>query len=275
MKIFRRLLSGNIIASFALGYLIIIILLAVFAPYVAPYNPKSSDLSNRFSPPDTSHPFGTDSLGRDVLSRVIYGSRVSLAVGFVSTGIALFIGVILGLVAGYYGGLIDEVIMRVCDIFLTLPWLPLVLIFVAIFGSNLTNIYVIFGITWWTEITRVIRPESKSLTQRDFIMAEKSMGASAWRIIFRHLLPNQIPAIIVLTSLMLGWTILGMSTVGFLGLAPITIDWGSDLSQSLKFILKGSWWLVFFPGLAIFLTCLCFYLMSDVLQDFFNIRMRR
>jgi peptide/nickel transport system permease protein len=267
--------TRNRTATVSLTFIIIVVLSAVFSPQIAPYNPEAIDLRNRFSPPDGRHLLGTDSLGRDVLSRIIYGARVSLVVGFISAAIALCIGVPLGLIAGYYGGLVDEIIMRVTDIFLTLPWLPMVLVFVTIFGNDITNILIIFGGLAWPDITRVVRPESMSLTERDFILAEKVIGASPTRILFLHLLPNQLPSILVYTTLLVGWGILGMSSVGFLGLAPITIDWGSDLSQALKYMITGSWWLVLFPGIAIFLTVLCFYLVSDAIQDLVNRRERR
>jgi peptide/nickel transport system permease protein len=275
VKSLLKRLSRNYVASIALVFIVLVILSAAFSPQIAPYPPEKIDLKNRFSPPTSKNLLGTDSLGRDVLSRIIFGARISLLVGFISTAIALGIGVPLGLMAGFYGGIVDEVIMRVTDIFLTLPWLPMILLFVAIFGNSLSNIYVVFGVLAWPDITRVVRPESLSLTQRDFIMAEKVMGASTRRILFRHLLPNQLGPILVYTTILVGWAILGMSAVGFLGLAPITVDWGSDLSQALKYMITGSWWLVLFPGLAIFLTVLSFYLVSDAIQGITSRRERR
>ena len=183
-----RRFTKNRIATISLGFIIIIILSAFFAPYIAPYDPGFINLKNRFSPPNSKHLLGTDSLGRDVLSRVIYGARVSLTVGFISAAIALCIGVPLGLIAGYYGGVVDEVIMRVTDVFLTLPWLPMVLLFVTIFGNSVTNIYLIFGGLSWPDITRIVRPETMSLTERDFIIAAKVIGASTPQILFKHLL---------------------------------------------------------------------------------------
>ena len=267
--------ASNYFAVAALGYILLMVALAVFAPYVAPYNPDKINLKNRLSPPTVDNLLGTDALGRDVLSRIIFGSRIVLTVGFVSTVIAIGLGVLLGLLAGYFGGLVDEIIMRAADVFLTLPWLPLVILLVAVFGSNLTNIYVIIGVLFWPDVARIVRPESLSLAQRDFIVAEKVMGASSLRILFRHLLPNQMATITVYTAVVMGWSILSMAAIGFLGLSPITIDWGSDLSQSMRYMTIGGWWLVLFPGLAIFLTCLSFHVVSDALQQFSAIRMRR
>jgi peptide/nickel transport system permease protein len=243
-----------------------VIISALFAEYIAPYDPMQMDTKNMLAPPELGHPFGTDYLGRDILSRVIYGGKVTLLVGFSAGVIMTAIGLLIGLLSGYFGGRVDLVLMRITEIFMTIPILPLLLLLVAIFGSSLKNVIFVIAILSWPSLARIVRAESMSVVKRDFIMAEVALGASHKRIIFYHVLPNITGSVIVYLILGIAWAILNEAALDFLGLAPFAISWGYDLSLSLNYWISGSWWMVFFPGFAIFLTCFSFFLLSDGLS---------
>ena len=198
---------------------------------------------------------------------VVYGARTSLTVAFAAGSILALLGTIVGLVAGYFGGKIDGALMRTADIFLTLPTLPLILVIAALLGPSLLNIMLIIGITSWPFMARLVRSNVLSMTQREFIQIEKVMGASTSRIVFRHLFPNQFSLILVYTSLSLPVVILTEAAIEFLGLAPISISWGFLLNVSISYWIAGAWWMSFFPGLAIFMTSLSFYLVSEGLKE--------
>jgi peptide/nickel transport system permease protein len=264
---FLRDYSRNRAALFGLLFLLVLALSAIFANLIFPGNPNTPNLKTNLLPPSLQFPFGTDYLGRSLLMLVVYGARTSLTVAFAAGSILALLGTIVGLVAGYFGGKVDGALMRMADIFLTLPTLPLILVIAALLGPSLLNIMLIIGITSWPFMARLVRSNVLSMTQREFIQIEKVMGASTSRIVFRHLFPNQFSLILVYTSLSLPVVILTEAAIEFLGLAPISISWGFLLNVSISYWIAGAWWMSFFPGLAIFMTSLCFYLVSEGLKE--------
>lgn len=246
---------------------------AVFAPLIAPYNPVEPNLKTVLVGPSVAHPFGTDTLGRDVLARVIYGSRVSLLVGFVSVGIAVLIGIAIGSVSGYYGGIIDEVIMRFVDLMMCFPTFFLILAVIALLEPSIWNIMIVIGLTNWMSIARLIRAEILSIKNKEFVLAAKALGLSEFRIIFRHVLPNAMSPIYVVATLGIGGAILTESALSFLGIGvqPPTASWGNILTQA-KDNIEVAWWLSLYPGLAIFLTVMGYNLLGEGLRDIFDPR---
>jgi peptide/nickel transport system permease protein len=252
-----------------------VFVVAIFAPFIAPYDPAKIDIKNILIGPSLKHPLGTDDLGRDVLSRMIWGSRVSLEVGFVAVGIATLIGVLLGAIAGYYGGSVDSAIMRVVDIMLSIPTIFLVLAVIAILEPSIINIMIVIGLTSWMEPARLIRAEFISLKEREFVIAARAIGASDGRIIFRHVLPNGLSPILVSATMGVGGAILVESALSFLGLGvqPPTPSWGSLLASG-KDNIEIAWWLSAFPGLAILVTVLGYNLLGEGIRDALDPRQR-
>jgi len=251
------------------GFLVaLVFVLSIFAPIIAPYNPTTIDIKNILVGPGMSHPLGTDDLGRDVLSRMLWGGRVSLKVGFVAVGIATIIGIFLGSLAGYYGGWIDSLIMRAVDIMLSIPTIFLVLAVIAILEPNIINIMIVIGLTNWMEPARLIRAEFMSLKEREFVIAAHAIGATDTRIIMRHILPNGLSPILVSATMGIGGAILVESALSFLGLGvqPPTPSWGSLLSAG-KDNIEIAWWLSAFPGLAILITVLGYNLLGEGIRD--------
>ncbi len=255
-------------------------LLAILAPFIAPYDPNAinvdADLSGIFQPPSWEHWMGTDALGRDVLSRMLHGARVSLWVGFVSVGLACCIGVTLGLLAGYYGGLVDEAIMRIVDIMLCFPSFFLILAVIAFLEPNLVNIMVIIGLTSWMGVARLVRAETLTLRERDFVAAAKLAGTKPPLILFRHILPNAMAPVLVSATLGIAGAILTESALSFLGLGmqPPMASWGNMLLEG-KQALGIAWWMSMFPGLAILLTVLGYNLLGESLRDILDPRLSR
>ena len=248
-----------------------IVCCAIFAPLIAPYPADAGSAVHpvqAFLAPSASHLFGTDQVGRDVFSRVVYGARVSPLVAFFVLLISCAIGVSLGLVAGFFGGWIDEVIMRITDIFLAFPALLLALVFAAMLPPSLTSTTLAIAITWWPWYTRLIRGQAASISGRPYIESCRALGISRRRIIFRHILPNAITPLIVQISLDVGGVILTAAALSFLGLGAQdpTPDWGLMVSQGQSYITT-YWWIVTFPALAILLTALAFNLLGDGLRD--------
>lgn len=259
--------------------LLFLILTAILAPWIAPYPEHAfgaTEIKNKFRSPCLSHPFGTDELGRDIFSRVVYGSRISLQAGSVAISLALAIGVPLGLLAGYFGGVVDEVIMRTVDVFLSFPPLLLALAIAAMLGPSLTNAMVAIAIAWWPWYTRLLRGEAVSVRERDYVQAAKALGASWRRIIFRHLLPNTIVPVVIQASMDFGSVILTSASLSFLGLGaqPPLPEWGLMVSTARTYFLT-YWWVGTFPGLAIFLSVLAFNLVGDGLRELMDPRLRR
>ncbi len=252
------------------GTLIVLILVfvSIFAPHIVPYNPFVIDVAHVLEPPSRTHLCGTDLLGRDVFSRLIYGARISLEVGILAVGISLAIGVILGAIAGYYGGLVDGIISRFIDIMLCFPTIFLILAVIAYLEPSIINIMVIIGLTSWMGVARLVRAEFLSLKERDFVLAERAIGASNIRIIFYHILPNALAPILVSATLGVGNAILIESALSFLGLGvqPPIPSWGNMLTEG-KDTLHIAWWLSVFPGLAILITVLGFNLLGEAIQE--------
>lgn len=249
-------------------------LVAIFANQLAPHNPEVGVLAARFKPPFWQHGgsvqylLGTDQLGRDVLSRLIFGARISLVVGFTAVIFAGAVGTFLGILSGYLGGWVDQVIMRVTDTWLALPALTFAIFLAAIVGPSMWNIVIILGITYWTRYARVIRGEVLSLKERDFVRLAVVAGCSKWTIMRRHILPNVINSAIVLGSLMLGVVIIAEATLSFLGVGvpPPQPAWGLMLSDGKQGLMVGYWWLTVFPGVGIMLLVLSANLLGDWLR---------
>jgi len=251
------------------GVVVVAILTAgILAPAVAPYSYSSQSLLLRLKPPTASHWLGTDGFGRDILTRVVWGARVSLEIGFLATGLAILVGTAVGGAAGYFGGAVDTAIMRVADVFMSVPALFLILVVVALFGASLLNTALVVGLVTWAPVARIVRGECLTLRARDFVEAARALGASHGRILARHVLVNALPAIIVQGTLLLGQTILIESGLSYLGLGvqPPTPSWGNMVVEGRQF-LASAWWVSTFPGLAIFATVLGFNLFGDGLRD--------
>ena len=259
------------------GSCVVILLFAVsiFAPVIAPYDPHEINLKLVLAPPSGSHPCGTDQLGRDVFSRMVWGSRISLKVGFVATGIAILIGAVLGAVAGYYGRWTDAVIMRFVDIMLCFPTFFLILAVIALLEPSIWNIMIIIGLTGWMGITRLVRADFTSLKERDFVLAARAIGASDLRIIFVHILPNAMASVLVAATLGVAGAILTESALSFLGIGvqPPTPSWGNILTAG-KDNIDIAWWLSLYPGLAILITVLGYNLLGEGIRDSLDPRLR-
>ncbi|KAA0257760.1 ABC transporter permease [Deferribacter autotrophicus] len=243
-------------------------IIAIFAPVIATHDPFKIDLNNIFLPPSKEHLFGTDDLGRDVFSRVVYGTRVSLFVGFVAVGISILIGTILGLISGFYGGFVDVLIMRFVDIMLCFPSFFLILAVIGFLKPSLTNVMIIIGLTSWMGVARMVRAEVLSVKEREYVLATRVLGLPTWKILIKHILPNVFTPIFVTATLGVAGAILTESALSFLGLGvqPPTPSWGNILTAGKDNIMF-AWWLSFFPGIAIFLTVLGYNLLGEGLRD--------
>jgi len=265
--------------SAVVGLIIIICVLtmAIFAPYIAPHDPEKVDLKLRLKPPfwmeggSLEYPLGTDSLGRDVLSRIIYGSQKSLLVSFTSTIISSVLGVFLGMIAGYYGGRIDSIISRLGDIQLAFPLILLSIAVIAVLGTSTLNLIIVFGISNWVVYAKVARGAVLSAKEKEYVEAARSIGCSNLRILLLHIFPNIFASIIVIATLSLAGIIISESSLSFLGLGvpPPKPTWGGMLSEGRQYIYDG-WWVATFPGLAIALTVLGVNLFGDGLRDAYD-----
>ncbi|NCO24376.1 MAG: ABC transporter permease, partial [bacterium] len=263
---------------------IIIVMCALLANYIAPNDPNPSppQLANKLKPGFWSEkgiegaPLGTDSLGRCVLSRIIYGSRVSLSAGFVAVGIAMILGITFGVIAGYYGGWVDALIMRIVDIMFAFPALLLAIVIVAVIGQGLDKAMIAIGIVYTPQMARIIRSSVLYIKEMEYIEIQKAMGSSDGRVIFRHVLPNSIAPVIVYGTLMLASAILDCAALGFLGLGaqPPIPEWGAMLSKSYSYIISGAWWAATFPGIAILFSVLGLNLLGDGLRDILDPRLK-
>src|SRR5512136_3284517 len=265
----RLAVAGSVIVVF-------LFVVSLLAPWLSPFDPTAIDLKNILQPPSAKHWFGTDQLGRDVMSRMIWGSQISLKVGFVSTGIAILIGAILGSVAGYYGRGVDAVIMRFVDIMLCFPTFFLILAVIAFLEPSIWNIMIVIGVTGWMGVARLVRAEFLSLKERDYAVAEKALGAKDFRIIFRHILPNALAPVLVSATLGVAGAILTESALSFLGIGvqPPTPSWGNILTAG-KDNIDIAWWLSFYPGTAILITVLGYNLLGEGIRDALDPRLRR
>ncbi|HSP15584.1 MAG TPA: ABC transporter permease [Thermoanaerobaculia bacterium] len=256
------------LATAAVAYVAILTLIAAAAPLLAPYAPNAVDLASHLQPPNARHLFGTDDLGRDVLARMIHGSRVSLLVGYSATALSLLIGAALGALAGYYGGIADWLVSRLVEVVLCFPFLFLVLGIVALFKPSLYSILIALALTSWTTEARFVRAEFLRIRDLDYAQAARASGAGDGRIIFRHLLPNALAPVVVSASFGVASAILTESALSFLGfgVALPTASWGSILAVAQEYV-GFAWWLVAFPGVAIFLTVASFNVIGDRLRD--------
>ncbi len=263
----------NKLAIFGAIIVATLAIVAILAPFIAPYDPTEINIQQALLGPSTKHLLGTDQLGRDVFSRMVYGARISLAIGFVAVGISIFIGIIIGSIAGYYGGKIDSVLMRFVDIMLCFPSFFLILALVALLEPNITIIMIVIGITSWMGPARLIRAEILSLKEREFIQAAKVLGAGDFRIITKHLIPNGIGPVLVNAVLGIAAAILIESSLSFIGIGvqPPSPSWGNILMEG-KATLGVCWWLLLFPGLAIFITVLGYNLLGEGLREALNPR---
>ena len=259
------------------GFIVILLfIVALFASFISPYDPGQINIHLVLQEPTAGHVFGTDALGRDVFSRMVWGSRISLLVGFVAMGIATLIGIFLGALAGYYGHWIDNLIMRFVDIMLCFPTFFLILAVIALLEPNIWNIMIIIGVTGWMGVARLVRAEFLSLKERDFTVAEKALGARDFRIIFRHILPNAMAPILVSATLGVAGAILTESALSFLGIGvqPPTPSWGNILTAG-KDNIEIAWWLSLYPGLAILITVLGYNLLGEGIRDAIDPRLKQ
>jgi peptide/nickel transport system permease protein len=266
---------------FVVGIIIIasLIFVAIFAAFLAPYPDdvvKKVHTDQRYLPPSSEHLMGTDGLGRDIFSRIIYGTRISLKVGIGVVALALLIGIPLGGIAGYMGGIVDEIIMRVCDVFLSFPYILLPVVLSAALGPNLTNAMIAIALTWWPWYVRIIRGQALSIKEKTFIEVSRAIGLKSRKIITKHLLPNTISAVIVQASMDVGYAILATAALGFIGAGaqPPTPEWGLMISVERVYFLE-YWWPATFPGVAILLSVLGFNLIGDGLRDILDPKLRR
>lgn len=271
-KRFRR----NRLALAGAGVVGLLFILSFLAPLITPYDPSHLDAWHVLLPPSAQHWFGTDELGRDVYTRVIYGARVSLKVGFVAVGIAVFIGTVVGLVAGFYGGWLDSLLMRLVDIMLCFPTFFLILAVIAMLEPSIWYIMIIIGLTGWMGVARLVRAEVLTLREREFVLAARTLGASDFRIIVHHILPNAMSPVLVAATLGVAGAILTESALSFLGIGvqPPTPSWGNILTAGKDYI-EFAWWLSLFPGLAILITVLAYNLLGEGLRDALDPRLNR
>ena len=275
-SIFWRQLRRNRLALGGGAVVLLLTLAAVLAPVIAPYDPAAYDVKQILLPPGPAHWFGTDQIGRDVLSRMLYGARISMAVGFVSVGIAVLLGTLIGSVAAYYGGRVDEVLMRFVDLMLNFPRFFLLLTLIALLRPSIWVIMVVIGLTGWMGLSRLVRGEILSLKEREFVQSARALGAQDRRIMFRHILPNALVPVLVSATLGVAGAILAESALSFLGLGvqPPTPSWGNILIDG-KANIEIAWWLSVFPGMAILVTVLAYNLLGEGLRDALDPRLRQ
>lgn len=264
----RPAVAGGVIVLLVFG-------VAFLAPVLSPYDPASINVDKILAAPTQDHLLGTDELGRDVLSRMIWGSRISLMVGFVAVGISILIGTLIGAVAGYYGGFIDDGLMQFVDVMLSIPTFFLILAVIAIVEPSIWNIMIVIGVTSWMGVARLVRGQFLALKEKDYVMAARALGAKDPRTIFLHILPNAMSPVYVSAILGVAGAILVESSLSFLGLGvqPPTPSWGSIITAG-KDTIEIAWWLSLFPGLAILITVLGYNLLGEGLQDALNPRLK-
>ena len=276
MSAFWRALSKNRLALVGGGVVVVLAVMAVAAPLLARHDPNKPDIKHILDPPSGRHWLGTDQVGRDVLARMLYGARVSLAVGFVSVGIATAIGIMLGAAAGYHGGAVDGAVMRLVDLMLVFPRFFLLLAVLAFLKPSIWTIMAVIGLTGWMGVARLVRAEFLALKEREFVVWSQSIGASALRIIWRHILPNAMAPVLVAMTLGIPAAILTESGLSFLGLGvrPPYATWGNILNDG-KEVIELAWWLSVYPGLAILITVLSYNLLGEGIRDALDPRLRQ
>ncbi len=271
-----REIHRNPLTLFGLCVVVALVLLAIFAPLVAPYDPIAIDLRGRLQPPTWTHWMGTDEVGRDILSRVVYGARVSLQTGLIVVGVAGTIGGLLGAACGYIRGLLDEVVMRTLDVVMAFPSLILALAIAAMLGPSLVNAVIALAVVQIPRYTRLARGEALQLRELQFVLAARALGASHARVVLRHIIPNSLSSLIVMATLGFGQVILYAASLSFIGLGvqPPTPEWGAMVSIGRKYVQE-QWWYSTFPGLAIFVVVVAFNVFGDGLRDILDPRWRR
>jgi len=263
-----EVIPSDRLARVGLGIVLGLLTLAIFGPMVSPYDPVTQDLSNRLESPSLSHPLGTDQLGRDVLTRLLHGARLSLGIAVAVTSVRLVVGTAVGLIAGYAGGWVDEALMRLVDTLLAFPGIVLALVIAGILGPSLVNVMLALAVVGWASYARLVRSKVLSLREREFVTAARLLGRSRTHVVTRHLIPNVIAPVVVLATLDIGGVILGTAGLSFLGLGaqPPTPEWGTMLASGRNY-LQQAWWLVNAPGICIMLSVLGFNLLGDSLRD--------
>lgn len=272
------LLSRNKLTFASLIFIVLLVILAILAPLIVPYPEHIADAANvafKLTAPCKDYYFGTDELGRDIFSRIIYGTRISLLASVFAVALAMLIGIVLGAIAGAMGGIVDDIIMRICDIFLSFPSLLLAIVIAAFAGPSLKNALIAIAISWWPWYARIVRGQAISLKERQFVKAARALGNVQSKIIFQHIVPNCMGPVIVQATMDLGGIILTLASLSFLGLgaqAP-TPEWGLMINTSKTYFMN-AWWYSVFPGLAIFVTVLAFNLIGDGLREIMDPRTR-
>lgn len=262
-------------APFGMAVLALVLLMAVVAPLIAPYDPLKQDLANILLPPSAAHLLGTDNLGRDIVARVVYGSRVSLIAGLASVAVAVVVGSLLGLAAGFAGGMVDNVVMRMVDAVLSFPGLVLALALGAVMGAGLLGVVIALGVVYTPTFARLMRGQVLSIREREFVHAARVIGAPSWRIVTRHVLPNVATPIVVQASLSIAFAILAEASLSFLGLGvpPPEPSWGGMINQGRGYLQQAPW-IVFGPGAALFVTVLGLNFVGDAIRDALDPRIR-
>ena len=270
-----NIFKKNKLGMFCLVVVILLVLIAVFAPLLAPYDPYAQELSNRYQAPGGAHPFGTDEFGRDLLSRMIYGCRVSLSVGVMSQAIALVIGFLAGVCAGYFGGRVDSIISFIIQVFSSFPFLLFAIVVMFVLGPGLINLYVALGLLMWTGTARLVRGDVMRLKGSEYIQSCILSGGSSWRVIIKHLLPNCVSTLIVTSTLGIPNAILSEASLSFLGLGvqPPMASWGQMISAARQVIQSNTYYSII-PGVAIIITVMAFNLLGDALRDALDPKMR-
>ncbi len=267
VRVDRLALAGGVLLLF-------LAIMAVAAPVLAPHDPRHINLPDALLPPSATYPLGTDQLGRDVLSRLIYGARISLSIGLIAVGIAVLVGSLIGAVAGLYGGWVDAVLMRLVDTMLSIPTIFLLLAVIAFIGPSIQLVMVVIGLTGWMGVARLVRAEVLTLKEREFVLAARVLGASRWRLITKHLLPNAMGPVLVSATLGVGGAILTESVLSYLGLGvqPPTPSWGNILNEG-RVALGVAWWLTISPGICILVTVLAFNLLGEGMREWIGRRL--
>ena len=275
-SVLTRLFRENRMAAVSFAVIILFILAAIFAPLLTPYSWEEMELIHRLNPPSAAHLFGTDEAGRDIFTRMLYGSRLSLLVGILPSMVSLAIGSLLGVTAGYYGGWLDAVIMRLADIVLAFPSMLLAMVLMYMLGGGLFNVFLTLSLVNWASAARIIRAETLQLKEREFVESARTIGVRSPKIIFRHILPNCVPTIIVLFTLNIPDSILTESSLSFLGLGvqPPAASWGLMVNAGRQFFYTSPW-LCLFPGLAVMIIVLAFHFLGDGLRDILDPRRRK
>lgn len=278
-KEFFQILVKNKMALVGVIILLFFLLVAIFGPMIRPFNPMSfGTVADMLLPPSAEHPLGTDDMGRDILANLMSGARISLLVGFLATGLSMVIGTLIGLASGYFGKAVDIVLMRITDFFLVIPWLPLMMVLAALMGTSIWNIVIVIGLTSWAGTARVVRAQTLSVRERQFVERTVSIGAGNWHVIMHHILPNVFPLVFANTVLVAAGAITSETTLSFLGLGdPTHASWGMMLHYAFESgaANSGAWWFFLPPGICVVLVVLAFTLTGYAFDEIMNPKLRK